>query len=238
MGGARRFSVSTPDWGQAHLSLDAIVAYVDDELSAGAHARAEEHLAGCAECAAEVVAQRQARSALRTADVPRLPSSLLRTLQAIPADAELPPPPPGLSVTPDGQFVLLRDVPSDDGGDAGLSGRHGAPRLSRRARLGALSGLAVGALAVGALVAPGASVPSPGEVPRGSVPQSAVPARAVLGGPVLDISGSGARGPDAPAQAGRPAAPSAPPGVPAARSAPEATPVLVVESVWRDAAVK
>jgi anti-sigma factor RsiW len=237
MGGARRFSVSTPDWGQAHLSLDAIVAYVDDELSAGAHTRAEEHLAGCAECAAEIVAQRQARSALRTADVPRLPSSLLRTLQAIPADAELPPPPPGLSVTPDGQFVLLRDVPSDDGGDAG-SGRHGAPRLSRRARLGALSGLAVGALAVGALVAPGAPVPSAGEVSRASVPQSAVPARAVLGGPVLDISGSGARGPDAPAQAGRRAAPSDPPGVPAARSAPEATPVLVVESVWRDAAVK
>jgi anti-sigma factor RsiW len=223
MGGARRFSVSTPDWGQAHLSLDAIVAYVDDELSAGAHARAEEHLAGCPECAAEVVTQRQARSALRTADVPRLPSSLLRTLQAIPVDAELPPPPPGLAVTP-------------DGGDAG-SGRHGAPRLSRRARLGALSGLAVGALAVGALVAPGASVPSPGEGPRGSVPQS-VPARAVLGGPVLDISGSGAVGPDAPAEAGRPAAPSDPPGVPAARLAPEATPVLVVESVWRDAAVR
>jgi anti-sigma factor RsiW len=237
MGGARRFSVSTPDWGQAHLSLDAIVAYVDDELSAGAHSRAEEHLAGCPECAAEVVAQRQARSALRTADVPRLPSSLLRTLQAIPVDAELPPPPPGLSVTPDGQFVLLRDVPSDDGGDAGRSSRHGTPRLSRRARIGALSGLAIGALAVGALVAPGASVPSPGEGARGSVPQS-VPARAVLGGPVLDISGSGAVGPDAPAEAGRPAAPSDPPGVPAARSAPEATPVLVVESVWRDAAVR
>ena len=32
MTGSRRFSLSSPDWGQAHLSLDAIVAYVDDEL--------------------------------------------------------------------------------------------------------------------------------------------------------------------------------------------------------------
>ena len=36
MTGARRFSLSSPDWGQAHLTLDAIVAYVDDELSPGA----------------------------------------------------------------------------------------------------------------------------------------------------------------------------------------------------------
>ena len=34
MTGSRRFSLSSPDWGQAHLSLDAIVAYVDDELTA------------------------------------------------------------------------------------------------------------------------------------------------------------------------------------------------------------
>ena len=39
MTGGRRFSLSSPDWGQAHLTLDAIVAYVDDELSPVAHAR-------------------------------------------------------------------------------------------------------------------------------------------------------------------------------------------------------
>ena len=53
MTGARRFSLSSPDWGQAHLSLDAIVAYVDDELSPGAQVRAQAHLDGCGECRAE-----------------------------------------------------------------------------------------------------------------------------------------------------------------------------------------
>jgi RNA polymerase sigma-70 factor (ECF subfamily) len=59
MTGERRFSLSSPDWGQAHLSLDAIVAYVDDELSPGAQTRAQEHLDSCGECRAEVGAQRQ-----------------------------------------------------------------------------------------------------------------------------------------------------------------------------------
>ena len=59
MTGARRFSLSSPDWGQAHLTLDAIVAYVDDELSPGAHERAQAHLECCGECRAEVVAQRR-----------------------------------------------------------------------------------------------------------------------------------------------------------------------------------
>lgn len=230
MGGARRFSVSTPDWGQAHLSLDAIVAYVDDELSPGAHTRAEEHLARCAECAAEVVAQRQARSALRGADGPRLPSSLLSTLRAIPDDAELPPPPPGLSVTPDGQFVLLRDVPPGAmppgdlppaGGDPSGRAEQDVTRFSRRARIGGVAGLAFGALAVGALVVPGPSAPSPG-----AVPPSAVPARGVLGGSVLDV----------PAQVRISAVPSDP--APAARTVPPSAPVLVVEPIWRDAAVK
>ncbi len=111
MTGARRFSLSSPDWGQAHLTLDAIVAYVDDELSPVAHARAQAHLECCGECRAEVVAQRQARTALRGAGGPNLPSSLLHSLRSIPVEAELPPMPPGLGVTADGQFVLLRDVP-------------------------------------------------------------------------------------------------------------------------------
>jgi anti-sigma factor RsiW len=161
MTGARRFSVSTPDWGQAHLSLDAIVAYVDDELAPGARARAADHLMSCPECAAEVVAQRQARAALRAAGGPRLPSSLLSSLRAIPIDTELPPPPPGLAVTADGQFVLLRDVP------AGLDGP--PPRRSRRGRL---AGLAFGVLAVGALAASAAT--SAPTVLGGS---AAVPAR-------------------------------------------------------------
>lgn len=182
MTGGRRFALGSPDWGQAHLSLDAIVAYVDDELGAGAHARATEHLECCGECRAEVVAQRQARSALRAADCPRLPSSLLHSLRSIPADAELPPMPPGLGVTADGQFVLLRDVPQGVLGacpDAHLPptglGPGPAPRrFSRRARFGAVSGLALGALAVGALAAPAVA------------PETAPPS-GVLGGAILDV---------------------------------------------------
>ena len=178
MTGARRFSVSTPDWGQGHLSLDAIVAYVDDELVPGAHARADAHLAGCLECAAEVTAQRQARSALRAAGGPCLPSSLLRSLRAIPVDAELPPVPPGLAVSADGQFVLLRDVP-DAAAHQEPAIRHATSRrLSRRARIGAVSGLAVGALAVGALAAPGPEAPT--------LPQQGVVGGVVRNAPVQD----------------------------------------------------
>jgi anti-sigma factor RsiW len=175
MTGARRFTVSTPDWGQAHLSLDAIVAYVDDELAPGAHARAHAHLVSCRECAAEVAAQRQARTALRGADGPCLPSSLLRTLRAIPVDAELPPVPPGLAVSADGQFVLLRDVPEAAHDLPAPTRHHAAPRrLSRRARIGAVSGLALCALAVGALAAPGPEVPP-------------VPERGAIGGAVMNV---------------------------------------------------
>jgi Putative zinc-finger len=181
MTGGRRFSLSSPDWGQDHLSLDAIVAYVDDELTAGAHARAEGHLAGCPECGAEVVAQRQARAALRTAAGPCLPSSLLRTLRSIPVDAELPPPPPGLGITADGQFVLLRDVPADGGSpraDPPTPGPGVSRRLSRRARFGAVSGLAIGALAIGALAAPEA--PAPPSTGTPGAPVLAVPVQARL----------------------------------------------------------
>lgn len=159
MTGLRRFSLSSPDWGQDHLSLDAIVAFVDDELTAGAHLRAEAHLNCCRECRNEVVAQRQARTALRGAGGPCLPSSLLRSLRSIPVEAELPPPPPGLGITADGQFVLLRDVPPV--APPACEHPQAAPhRFSRRARFGALSGLAVGALAVGALAAPAPPVPA------------------------------------------------------------------------------
>jgi anti-sigma factor RsiW len=210
MTGGRRFAA--PDWGPDHLSLDAIVAYVDDELTAGPHARAQAHLAACAECHAEVVAQRQTRAALRAADCPRLPSSLLHSLRCIPVEAELPPPPPGLGVTADGQFVLLRDVPvgtpgpvppprdalpgaaseagrADTGrADAGPSD-DGSRRFSWLARLGAVSGLAVGALAVGALTLPD---PLPDRVPPVGP--------GFIGGAVLGVPAPDVPAPDAAAQ--------------------------------------
>lgn len=195
-----RFSVTAPDWGQDHLSSDAIVAFVDGELSCGPQARATQHLAQCPECAAQVVVQGQARSALRSAGCPIPPSSLLGSLRSIPQNVDLPPPPPGLAVTGDGQLVsVLRPeregVPTADlaaGGAGGVSGtacvdtsplahsrlsHNRRPLVQRRIRFGAgaaVSGLALGALALGAAAS--------------SAPVAAVPPtvdRGVLGGPVL-----------------------------------------------------
>ena len=69
--------MTAPDWGQDHLSLEAVAAYVDGELAAGPHARATQHLGQCPECAAQVSSQGQARKALRAAGGPCLPSALL-----------------------------------------------------------------------------------------------------------------------------------------------------------------
>ena len=43
--GRWRISVTAPDWGEDHLTLDAIVAYVDDELGSGPYSRATRHVA-------------------------------------------------------------------------------------------------------------------------------------------------------------------------------------------------
>jgi anti-sigma factor RsiW len=200
--GRWRISVTAPDWGQDHLSLDAIVAYVDDELAHGPHLRATRHLAQCRECAAQVVAQGQARSALRMAGGPSLPTSLLSSLRSIPQDTELPPQ-ADLAVTADGQLVSvlrperLAPLPPEtpqaseqadlavlaDAPPAGTDHRdHHGRRPQRRLRVGtgvAVSGLALGAIALA--------------MPSAVAPQTPVPAatNGVLGdGPVLGGPGS------------------------------------------------
>jgi hypothetical protein len=160
--------VTTPDWGHDHLSSDAIVAYVDEELAPGPHLRATQHLAQCPECAAQVVAQGQARAALRTADCPSLPSSLLSSLRSIPQDTDLPAPPAGLAVTPDGQFVsVLRPERVARGATRADSGAPQGDRPHRRMWLGtgvAVTGLAAGAIAFAVPAAvSGSAAPAPGE---------------------------------------------------------------------------
>jgi anti-sigma factor RsiW len=139
--------VTAPDWGSDHLSPDAVVAYVDDELAPGPHARATQHLAGCRECAAQVVAQGQARAALRTADCPSMPSSLLSSLRSIPMETEIPGPPAGLAVAPDGQLMsVLR--PEHAARSQGTSSHGRRPHRGLRFGTGvAVSGLAFGAIA-------------------------------------------------------------------------------------------
>jgi hypothetical protein len=223
--GRWRISVTAPDWGQGHLSLDAIVAYVDDELAHGPHLRATQHLSQCRECAGQVIAQGQARSALRMAGGPSLPTSLLSSLRSIPQDAELPPP-ADLAVTADGQLVSvlrperLAPLPPEtpqSSEHADMAVLAAAPpagtdhdddhvrRPQRRLRVGtgvAVSGLALGAIALA--------------MPSAVATQTPVPAAAngVLGnGPVLggpgSVLGGGAPG-VVDAQLRLQAAPSAP----------------------------
>lgn len=132
--GRWRITVTAPDWGEDHLTLDAIVAYVDDELGPGPYTRATRHVAHCDECAAQVVAQTQARAALRTAAGPRLPSSLLSALRSIPEHAELPEPPADLAINEDGEF-LYRVETVDRSGRRGRSAAHRSGIASRSATL-------------------------------------------------------------------------------------------------------
>jgi hypothetical protein len=92
-----------------HLAVDALVAFVDGELAPGARDRAAAHLNGCQSCAAEIAAQRQARSVVRSADCPPPPADLLAALRDIPHTADLPDSPTGLAVTADGVVVKIAD---------------------------------------------------------------------------------------------------------------------------------
>ncbi|HKN95556.1 MAG TPA: hypothetical protein VJX10_00450, partial [Pseudonocardiaceae bacterium] len=67
---------SIPALPEAHLAPDAVVAFVDGELSAGAFDRAAAHIARCPLCAAEITVQRQARDAVQAAAAPRMPAGL------------------------------------------------------------------------------------------------------------------------------------------------------------------
>jgi hypothetical protein len=73
-----------------HLSTEAIAAFVDGELRMSAHLRAAHHLSLCADCAAEVDAQGQARAALRDSCPVAIPNSLLGLLSQIPHHSPKP----------------------------------------------------------------------------------------------------------------------------------------------------
>lgn len=74
-----------------HLSDEAIAAFADGFLGAGARSRATRHVSGCAECACAVAVQREAAWALRSAVAPALPSGLLDRLRSVPSTTPLPP---------------------------------------------------------------------------------------------------------------------------------------------------
>jgi anti-sigma factor RsiW len=78
-----------------HLSIEAIAAFVDGELRMKAHLRAAHHMSLCPECAAEVEAQRRARSALRDSRPIAIPTALLGQLTQIPHHTPVEPPDQG-----------------------------------------------------------------------------------------------------------------------------------------------
>ncbi|GAA0537955.1 hypothetical protein GCM10011581_04820 [Saccharopolyspora subtropica] len=196
-------------WGlsEQHLALDAIVAFVDGELSPSAHDRAAAHLARCPACTADAAAQRQARAAVRAAGTPSISPKLLQALRAIPTHAELPSQPDGLALTEDGQLVTVSrpDQAKRFGGGAVLGsstplGGHQQPlgtaspfasdiarpparRVGRRTKQGAgvvFSGLVLGALALMNLPVDedGKPVPGPVPLPGGAFPNAVIPASA------------------------------------------------------------
>ncbi|ORI21770.1 hypothetical protein [Rhodococcus sp. 1168] len=67
-----------------HLASEAVAAFVDGELRMTAYLRAAHHIAECHECAAEVDAQQQARSALQGSGELSMPHSLRGLLSQIP----------------------------------------------------------------------------------------------------------------------------------------------------------
>jgi len=58
-----------------HLALEAVVAYVDGELTPGAQARAAAHVAACPQCSYDVRAQREAKILLVGTGGPEVPAT-------------------------------------------------------------------------------------------------------------------------------------------------------------------
>lgn len=152
-------------WGlsEQHLLPDAVVAFVDGELSTTARERAASHMIRCPSCAAEIAAQRQARAAVQAANMPCVPAGLMATLRAIPEKVELPSTPDGLAVTEDGQLVAVQRPDRAASTTLGSSPPLGSSaklgegrsvlgwRVGRRTAQGAgvvVSGLVLGALAL------------------------------------------------------------------------------------------
>lgn len=143
---------------ESHLLPDAVVAFVDGELSVAAHERAAMHLMNCRGCAAEVGAQRQIRATVHGSFVPSLPAGLLASLHSIPNSTTLSVTPDNLAVSADGEIVVVqrpespakrRTAPLAASRPLG-TGMTGS-RVGKRAAQGAgvmMSGLVLGALAL------------------------------------------------------------------------------------------
>jgi anti-sigma factor RsiW len=141
-----------------HLSLDAIVAYADGEMSLTAYQRAAAHVMRCAMCAADVAEQTAASQYIRQASLPSMPGSLFDTLRSIPVALPQAGPVAGVMVdSASGRTVRTHE--------SSWQGR------GRRFRLGAgalVAGIAVGAAMVAAAGEHPATTPAGSFVPDAS----------------------------------------------------------------------
>lgn len=124
-----------------HLNLDAIVAFADGEMTLVAYQRAAAHVSRCAQCDNEVNQQIVARSWLRAAGSPSMPTSLMDTLKSIPVAVPASRPVDGVTIDP----ATGRVVRSEEAG----SGHHRGWRFRFLGAGALVAGLAVGALVVG-----------------------------------------------------------------------------------------
>ncbi|MEP6561624.1 MAG: hypothetical protein ABJD68_11215 [Nakamurella sp.] len=124
-----------------HLNLDAIVAYADGEMPMVAFQRAANHVSRCPQCESEVNQQVLARSWLRAAGTPAMPTSLLDSLRSIPVVV------PGQGSGVDNALSSSGQLP---GADDSRSGHHRNWRFRFLGAGAIVAGLAVGSLAVAA----------------------------------------------------------------------------------------
>ena len=87
-----------------HLSDEAVAAFADGMLGAGARHRASRHIECCPDCARAIAEHREAASVLRTAPAPVTPAGLLDRLRAVPTTTPLRP--VVMSLAPDGSAVF------------------------------------------------------------------------------------------------------------------------------------
>lgn len=126
-----------------HLSLDAIVAFADGEMPLVSYQRAAAHVARCPDCDHEVNQQVVARSWLRAAGSPAIPSSLLDSLKSIPVAVPASRPVDGVMMDPASGRIIRSD-------DHRGSTHHRGWRFRFLGAGALVAGLAVGALVVGA----------------------------------------------------------------------------------------
>ncbi|HVW42077.1 MAG TPA: hypothetical protein VHC18_12085 [Amycolatopsis sp.] len=210
-------------FSESHLLPDAVVAFVDGELSLGARDRAASHLARCSCCAAEVTAQRQARAAVKRAGAPSMSAGFLASLREIPHHTDLPTTPDNLAMTEDGQLVAiqrpdrvagLREMPTSLGSSAPLGSStplgsgaavlnsHRSGSVRRRAAQGAgvvVSGIVLSALAIVATSSGGGGTAQVNPEPSGGTPPGVL--RAQFGGQPAPVTTTTTTSPSAVAPA-------------------------------------